>query len=293
MWLQPKTPGWSLRRLPVAYVTRCGRGLWLLGGYQTALRGLTCDAVISDPPYSERTHSGHDSGAAAANQAKRVADMVKRGKVPSNDFAYAAKVAAGLADRRSINYAAWSPDDVAAFVKWANRAARGWLVALCDHTQHPWYTNAAEAQGRYAFGPVVWYAPGSRVRMTGDGPACWVTWLAVSRPRCAPFSKWGSLPGGYAHTTGADIHSGDYRIGGKPLLLMVDIVRDYSRPGDVVCDPCGGYATTGVAALANGRRFIGSEIDREAWEHGRARLSRVAPTLGAAAQPDPAQTSLV
>jgi hypothetical protein len=294
-WIQPKTPGWSLRCLPVAYVTRCGRGLWLLGAYQTALRGLTFDAVICDPPYSARTHSGHDKG---VNTAKSMKAWAER-QAPTTakraaDVAYRKRLAeAGVNDRRSIDYAAWSHGDVVRFMRWADRAARGWIVALCDHTQHLWYYRSAERRGRYAFYPVVWYAPGSRVRMSYDGPANWSCWIAVSRPRRLPFSKWGSLPGGYNHPTKADQNAGDYRIGGKPLLLMVDLVRDYSRPNDVVCDPTAGYATTGVAALANGRRFVGCEIDREAWEHGRGRLSRVAPTLGAASQPDPAQISIV
>ena len=120
----------------------------------------------------------------------------------------------------------------------------------------------------------MWYAPGSRVRVQGDGPACWTTQVAISRRSGLPWSKWGALPGGYAHTTKGDQNAGDYRIGGKPIALMLDLVSDYSREGDTVCDPCGGYATTGVAALRLGRRFIGVECDAEAWAHGRERLAR-------------------
>jgi DNA modification methylase len=43
----------------------------------------------------------------------------------------------------------------------------------------------------------------------------------------------------------------------KPTELMDVLVRTYSNPGDVVCDPCAGSGSTGDAAIANGRKFLG------------------------------------
>lgn len=45
----------------------------------------------------------------------------------------------------------------------------------------------------------------------------------------------------------------------KPLPLMLWIVENYTKPDDLVFDPFMGVATTGVAALQLGRRFIGIE----------------------------------
>jgi site-specific DNA-methyltransferase (adenine-specific) len=42
---------------------------------------------------------------------------------------------------------------------------------------------------------------------------------------------------------------------------MRAIVSDYSRPGDLVLDPCAGGGTTLVAAVELGRRAIGCEPD--------------------------------
>lgn len=47
----------------------------------------------------------------------------------------------------------------------------------------------------------------------------------------------------------------------KPLPIIERIVLNSSRPGDVVLDPFMGSGTTGVAAVRNGRSFIGCEID--------------------------------
>lgn len=58
----------------------------------------------------------------------------------------------------------------------------------------------------------------------------------------------------------------------KPVDLLRQAVRLTSRSGELVCDPFGGIASTGVAALAEGRRFAGGEIDPRHWRLGVARL---------------------
>ena len=49
----------------------------------------------------------------------------------------------------------------------------------------------------------------------------------------------------------------------KPLRLLERIVRASTDKGDVILDPFCGSATTGVAALLHGRRFIGIDANRE------------------------------
>lgn len=46
-----------------------------------------------------------------------------------------------------------------------------------------------------------------------------------------------------------------------PVALPQMFARALSAPGDLVFDPFAGSGTTGVAALLEGRRFIGAEID--------------------------------
>ena len=47
----------------------------------------------------------------------------------------------------------------------------------------------------------------------------------------------------------------------KPVALMSALVRDFTDPGELVCDPFAGSGTTGVACIRLGRRFIGWERD--------------------------------
>ncbi|MFC6627317.1 DNA methyltransferase [Sphingomonas yabuuchiae] len=42
---------------------------------------------------------------------------------------------------------------------------------------------------------------------------------------------------------------------------MAELVADFTKPAQVVCDPFMGSGTTGVAAVQAGRGFIGIERD--------------------------------
>ena len=68
----------------------------------------------------------------------------------------------------------------------------------------------------------------------------------------------------------------------KPQALAEYLIRTYTNRGDLVLDPCMGSGTTGLAALATGRRFIGIEKD-----HGYAALAaaRIAQAVTPAQPP--------
>lgn len=58
----------------------------------------------------------------------------------------------------------------------------------------------------------------------------------------------------------------------KPVELVARCLRASTNPGDLVFDPFSGSSTTGVAALALGRHFIGCEGDESHVELSRKRL---------------------
>lgn len=57
-----------------------------------------------------------------------------------------------------------------------------------------------------------------------------------------------------------------------PYQLAEDQVLSWSNEGDVILDPFMGSGTTGVAALNNGRKFIGIEINEEYFNSSSNRL---------------------
>lgn len=57
-----------------------------------------------------------------------------------------------------------------------------------------------------------------------------------------------------------------------PVGLVERLVLALTNPGDLVFDPFCGVASTGVAALIHGRRFVGTEIAQEYVKVGEQRL---------------------
>ena len=186
------------------------------------------DAVISDPPFSARTHAGHD----AVN-----GDQFKNGDG---------------ANRVALGYAAWGVDEVRAICQ--ALPPKGWACFITDHTLARDWERELNAVGRYVFAPLPCVTPGRSVRLTGDGPSSWTDWLIPSRTKVE--IKWGTLPGCYEGRAGEIEH-----MGGKPIGMMTRIVMDYSAHGDTVLDFCMGACTTGIACIRTGRNFIGIEKD--------------------------------
>jgi hypothetical protein len=238
------------------------------GKWEDVLSGVEVDCVMSDPPYSARTQDGHADGVSAA----RMFDVANRKLRRTNGAAweekYAARIANGeVSGRRAIRYTHWTPADVRNFVdSWAPRN-RGWFVCLSDHHLCREYEAAFEAHGLTTFAPVGILISGMTVRLAGDGPSSWMLYANVARPK--KLSKWGTLPGGYTGPPGERVH-----IGGKPLWLMRALIRDYTRKGDLVCDPCAGAATTLIAAASENRRAIGAEVDPKTYEVAMQRIGR-------------------
>ncbi len=216
------------------------------------------DALIFGGPFSARTNAGHDS--ASRRDLTRMPDPGKR---PAN-----------------IDFPRWSPEQVAAFVDLWVPFCAGWIVSITDHVLARAWEESLQAADRYVFAPLPLVESGSRIRLTGDGPSCWTCWVVVARPKAREFSSWGTLPGAYVQPSEA--RASDRIVGGKPLQSMQAIINDYSRRGDLVVDPTCGGGTTGRAAKAYGRRFIGIEKDP-----ARAALSAkvVSQTVSAADRP--------
>ncbi|MBC9114608.1 DNA-methyltransferase [Stenotrophomonas maltophilia] len=57
-----------------------------------------------------------------------------------------------------------------------------------------------------------------------------------------------------------------------PVALVQRFIRALTKPGDLVFDPFCGVASTGVAAVVEGRRFVGAEVESDYVHVGLDRL---------------------
>ncbi|HDL49741.1 MAG TPA: site-specific DNA-methyltransferase [Actinobacteria bacterium] len=218
---------------------RCGR-------WEDVLADVgECDAVICDPPYGAKTHEGHNASTT--------------GHTGLNGDG---------ANRAALDYDAWGPGDVTRFVDAWTPRCRGWMVGMTSHDLIPHWISAYESAGRYAFAPVILIQ--HRPRLGGDGPGSCAIYVMVSRPGTAEYAAGGSLPGWYkgAPVRGAGV------IGAKPERFVRALVRDYTRPGDLIVDPFAGSGTTLIAARSEGRSCIGAEMDPETFDKAVKRLEK-------------------
>jgi site-specific DNA-methyltransferase (adenine-specific) len=217
------------------------------GDWRVTMADVECDTLLTDPPYSQRTHEGQRS-------------------TYGDD-----------GPRLCLTYDGIDQAYTQAFVEaWLPRV-RSWWVIFSDHIGARWWLDAMAGVGLYTFAPVVWAKRGATPRFTGDGPASQVEYIAVARPARAGFQGWGSLPGWYEAST-VKYRPGVPGVfhgltGAKPETLMRALVRDYSRPGWTIADPHAGSGTTLVAARAEGRRCIGSEMDHDTHAMATKRLA--------------------
>lgn len=181
------------------------------------------DVVISDPPYDEFTHGF--------------------GKSTST-----------WSDARPQGIKQFEPlSDAPSLAGHLVRVAKRWAVAFCALEQLSSYRSGIKVKEWVRSG--VWdkIVPGPQV--TADRPGQAVEGLAIMHRegkkrwnRGGGAGIWRQLP---AHGKERFDHPSP-----KPIKLMLDLVADFSEPGEVIFDPFAGTGTTGVAALRLGRRVI-------------------------------------
>jgi site-specific DNA-methyltransferase (adenine-specific) len=239
--LEAVVPEWTLHH---------GDALTLLPTLDTHV-----DAVIVDPPYN--------SGGRTA--AQRRGDTA-RGKYVSSDALHALPDFGGD-NRDQRGYAYWLSLLLAASLKAARPGAS--CLVFTDWAQLPATSDALQAGGWVWRGIIPWHKPISRPQKNGFRRECeYVLWGSHGEPyRHAPTAYlpgWleGSQPRGKER-----VH-----ITQKPLSVMRQLVR-IAPEGGTVLDFCAGSGTTGVAALQEGRRFVGIEGSAEYAAAARTRLS--------------------
>ena len=145
--------------------------------------------------------------------------------------------------------------------------SRGWPVLAFANPDKPW-------TGKWR-NRLVWNK-GEAVGIGGDRATCWkFTWELI---------LCGNFPAVYGKREGAVLNhpvtSKDYdrHPAAKPLSLMRYLIRKLVPSDGLVFDPFAGSGSTLVAALMEGRRAVGVEIDPTHFATARKRIDHALGT---------------
>lgn len=197
--------------------------------------GGAFDAVVTDPPYSS---GGQSKGDRARSTGEK---YLNNGSAKYPDFLGDTK------DQRS--YLHWSALWMA--LCFERMAEGGLIVVFSDWRQLPVTTDAMQAAGFTWRGVAVWDKTGGARPYKGGFRAqsefiIWGSKGPLTGERYSPgLFRVNPLAGGKLHQVG------------KPLPLMEELV---AACGQRILDPFMGSATTGVAAMNQGKEFVGIEV---------------------------------
>lgn len=221
----------------------------------SALPDGCVDSVITDPPYNSGGRTAKERTSRSARQ-----------KYTSGDAGHALPDFTGEnMDQRSYGF--W----LTQIMTEAQRLTRpgGTALLFTDWRQLPVTTDAIQAAGWTWRGVLAWHKPAARPQKGRFTQNC-------------EFIVWGSngdmdgdsnavyLPGLYSGSQPAGKKR--QHITQKPVEVMRELVK-ISPTGGTVLDFCAGSGSTGVAALLEGRDFIGVEKTRHYAEIASDRLT--------------------
>ena len=219
------------------------------------LPDASVDHVVCDAPYSRHTHAGM--------RGNRGAGIVTR----------------------DPGFGHLTPELRRWIARMSCRAARGWIAIFSDwESTWLWRLSIEAAGGSYR--RVIPWIRWSSPQFNGQAPPTGSEAIVVSKPK-SHRRPW--LNGGRTHYNTLCLRSANKVAGHtteKPEGLMLGILSDFAKSGDIIVDwTCGGGATL-VAALRLGMRAIGIEKDAKWADVARERCEAEGAysTLSAARQ---------
>lgn len=203
-------------------------------------------AVVTDPPYDEKTHSGYIT---SKNSMDSICSV-------------------------ELNFEPLSS------YKWLDACfglTSGWVIAFCSLESIGAYRDAARHRWIRSG---IWVKPNAMPQMSGDRPSQGAEGVAImhSIGRCMKWNGRGR-PAVWSHYQMKGFLGTPEHPTQKPIPLMSDLVGLFSNPGDTILDPFCGSGSTGVAAVQQGRNFIGIERDPAYAAIARRRIGEAANHL--------------
>lgn len=195
------------------------------------------DCVLSDPPYSSRTHEGARTGSWSRD---------------------------GDSPNKLLTFDSITPEQFVEFARQAVRVSKRWVITFCDWR----YAHLLEDVGLVRLG--AWFKNNPAPQFTGDRPAQgWEAIAILHRPGKKRWNGGGKAATWIYNKVNAEDHPSQ-----KPLDILRDIIEKFSDPGETILDPFAGSASTGVACIQTGRSFVGIEKDEKFFQVAQKRLGR-------------------
>lgn len=137
----------------------------------------------------------------------------------------------------------------------------GWALAFCQAEAVQLWRESFEAAGAKYKRACVWIKPDGMPQYSGDRPGMGyesivTAWCGPGKSEWNGGGKLGVFTYNKGESAGPNLHDTQ-----KPMKLMCELVRLFTKPGQTVVDPFMGSASTGVACMKLQRPFIGIEID--------------------------------
>lgn len=214
------------------------------------------DHVITDPPYEAEAHT----------KRKRLGEKAGGGRRAVLD--------------QQLDFAPMTPD-LREAVGWEiERLTRRWALVFCQiEASHLWRdVMCSESELEY-IRTGLWIKPDAQPQKTGDRPGVGYEAFVIAHRRGR--KRWngrGKCARWTHHSARAEGTAGEH-LTPKPESLMRELVRDFTDEGDVILDMFAGESTTLVAALLEGRRAIGIELEERHCEASARRLERAAQQI--------------
>lgn len=193
---------------------------------------VSVDHCLSDPPFSEHVHA--------------VGRMDKAIRAGERGFGFTSLTG----DLRSLVCSQLA------------RVVRRWSIIFTDaEGLHAWKTGFEEA-GIQHVRTGAWVKPGALPQMSGDRPSAGFEALEIAHPKGRKRWNGGGKPAVWTHPVergGERVHPTQ-----KPRLLLVELLDDFTDPGDLILDPFCGSGGIGIACVRLGRRYIGIDNGKDA-----------------------------
>lgn len=205
------------------------------------------DHVITDPPYEAEAHTKARRSLSGGGTKRKYEGRVRAIDAPLE-----------------ISFSAITEPQREACGDAFGRLARRWVVAFCQAEAIAAWRRAFGGGGLDWVRAGVWLKPNGAPQFTGDRPGQGFESVAIAHAKGRKSWNGGGKHAVWSHATEKIVPPGGGSLKSehpttKPLDLVLELVSDFTDPGELVLDPFCGSGTTGVACLRLGRRFCGIE----------------------------------